>query len=42
LDGSILDSSFNYFEHDFLLMHMEEVLIPDAEKVALPDRPPRL
>ena len=42
LDGSIQDSSFNYFGHNFLLMHMEELLIPDAEKVVLPDRPPRL
>ena len=42
LDGSILNSSFNYPGEDFLQKHKQELLIPDAEKVALPDKPPRL
>ena len=42
LDGSIPNSSFNYSGHDFLQKHNEELLIPDAEKVVLPDKPPRL
>ena len=42
LDGSILNSSVNYPDEDFLQKHKQELLIPDAEKVALPDKPPRL
>ena len=42
LDGSILNSSFNYPAHNFLQKHNDELLIPDAEKVVLPDKPPRL
>tara|TARA_Y100001960_G_scaffold31964_2_gene28233 strand:- start:887 stop:1294 length:408 start_codon:yes stop_codon:yes gene_type:complete len=42
LDGGTLNSSFNYPGQDFLQKHKQELLIPDAEKVALPDKPPRL
>jgi len=42
LDGSILTYSFNYSGHNFLQEHNEELLIPDAEKVVLPDKPPQL